>query len=100
MKPYKWSRFFGNFVYDLLSDGSKGKLIATFYPLNGTMDELNEAFSKAKLCAAAPELLHACELLMRADGMQKGERGGCVMGEISQAIDAARLAIMKAKGIQ
>lgn len=51
-----------------------------------------------RLIAAAPELLAACQSLMRAEGMQRGDRDGCTMGEISQAIDAARAAIAKALG--
>ena len=52
----------------------------------------------AQQVAALPELLAACESLMRAEGMQRGDRDGCTMGEISQAIDAARAAIAKALG--
>lgn len=46
--------------------------------------------------SAAPELLAACELLMKAEGMQSGKRDGATMGQISLAIDAARAAITKA----
>ena len=59
---------------------------------------LDENEANARLIAAAPELLAACQSLMRAEGMQRGDRDGCTMGEISQAIDAARAAIAKALG--
>ena len=37
--------------------------------------------------------LEACRMLMKAEEMQQGLRGGWVMGTISLAIDAARDAI-------
>ncbi len=54
--------------------------------------------ANASLIAAAPDLLEACALLMKAEDMQKGARGGAIMGEISIAIDAARVAIREATG--
>lgn len=54
--------------------------------------------ANARLIAAAPEMLEALRLLMKAEDMQNGARGGCTMGAISSAIDAARLAITKATG--
>lgn len=68
-----------------------GTLVAVTGPAG---DDESAAF--ALLCAAAPELLEACRLLMQAEGMQQGERSGYVMGTISIAIDAARAAIAKA----
>jgi hypothetical protein len=58
----------------------------------------DEQVGNARLIAASPELLSACQALMKAEGMQQGERGGYTMGAISLAIDAARAAIAKAKG--
>ncbi len=57
--------------------------------------ETAEAAENARLIAAAPELLEACRLLMKAEAMQQGERGGAIMGQISTAIDAARAALEK-----
>lgn len=50
----------------------------------------------ARLIAAAPDLLAACNLMMEAQAMQQGKRDGGTMGFISIAIDAARAAIAKA----
>lgn len=38
-------------------------------------------------------LVNAVQLLMKAEPMQAGERNGCIMGQISLAIDAARTAL-------
>lgn len=51
--------------------------------------------ANAHLIAAAPDMAQACRLLMRAEDMQQGARGGATMGAISTAIDAARLALRK-----
>jgi hypothetical protein len=55
-----------------------------------------ENLGNSRLISAAPELLDACEALMKAEAMQQGERNGYIMGTISQAIDKARDAIVKA----
>jgi len=61
-----------------------------------TMTKENTPDTSTRLNAAAPELLAACEELMKAEAMQQGERNGYIMGTISQAIDKARDAIAKA----
>lgn len=66
----------------------------------GFLRDDDRAKANAALIASAPEMLAALELLMRAESMQKGARDGCTMGEISQAIDAARAAIAKARATE
>ena len=70
---------------------------STICTLNNTLPATEE-LANARLIAAAPELLEACRLLMRAEPMQQGERNGAIMGRISTAIDAARAALEKATG--
>lgn len=52
----------------------------------------------AALIAAGPELLEACQAIMKAEAMQQGKRDGGTMAAISIAIDSARAAIAKAEG--
>jgi hypothetical protein len=59
----------------------------------GWLMTTNEGRANARLIAAAPQLLEACELLMKGAPMQQGERNGYIMGALSTAIDAARAAI-------
>jgi hypothetical protein len=68
-----------------------------------TMPDRNSSYvfaladtANARLISAAPELLAACQWLLRAESMQQGKRDGGTMGEISLAIDKARAAIAKA----
>ena len=63
------------------------------------LEAFDNATANARLIAAAPDLLAACQALMRAETMQtEGKRDGATMGQISLAIDAARAAIAKATG--
>jgi hypothetical protein len=62
------------------------------------IDGFGEGEANARLIAAAPELLEACEAMLKCSPMQQGERNGAIMGMISGAIDKAREAIAKAKG--
>lgn len=57
----------------------------------------DEEEANARLIAAAPDLLTACEELMKAESMQQGSRSGGTMGQISTAIDIARAALAKAR---
>jgi hypothetical protein len=58
-----------------------------------------EDLANARLIAAAPELLAACEKLASiAEEFKAGARSGYHMGTISQAMDLALAAITRAKG--
>jgi len=59
---------------------------------------MSERDANARLIAAAPDLLAACQMILRAESMQRGARDGCTMGEISLAIDIARKAVAHATG--
>jgi hypothetical protein len=73
----------------------EGRWIGSFR-MNG---EETPAKQKAlvKIIAAAPRMLKACEAMVKAEDMQKGLRGGYIMGVISIAIDLAKTAMAKIK---
>lgn len=56
-----------------------------------------DSAENAQLIAAAPEMLEVLELLIKAESMQQGERGGAIMSVIFEAIDKARNVINKTK---
>lgn len=63
--PGPWTRGYGNYVYVGNRPSEHGPLVATCYPLNGSLEELEQAFANAQLIAAAPALLAACEEFVR-----------------------------------
>ena len=77
--------------------GPNGEQVASLLnPLVG--DSENKA--NARLISAAPDLLSTLESCIAAGSMiQQGKRGGEVMGQLSAAIDQAREAIAKARGV-
>lgn len=70
---------------------SKDRSLIAWVPIGHGGEE--EALNTARLIAAAPALLLACNALMKASPMQQGERNGYIMGQISTAIDLAREAL-------
>lgn len=70
--------------------GERGEEIAVFSGLIPADEEL----ANARLIAAAPELLNACELFEQAIAVNRHN----LTREMRAAIDAARAALAKAKG--
>jgi hypothetical protein len=70
----------------IVADEQTGKTIAITY-------EVEHAAYIVQAVNAHADLVAVCQLLMKAEPMQAGERNGCIMGTISQAIDKARAAL-------
>jgi len=95
--PGPWAVYDRKTIISESSDSS-GDIIAEIWETDDQDWDETVVAANARLIAAAPELLEACRLLMRAEPMQQGERNGAIMGRISTAIDAARAALEKATG--
>ena len=89
-----WERGYTSQVY------KDGKVIAQFFPLNGTREQLYEVFANAQLASAGPELFEALEWLVHiAHDVGKGG-GRPEAGEFEAAVKEGEEALEKARRIR
>lgn len=86
--PSPWSISEKRLIVD-----SEDKPIAYFYPRDYESDIAN-----AKLMAASPDLLAACELFLEAELLAANGNGRTGFGLYCDGIEAAKAAVAKARG--
>lgn len=93
--PSPWELFAGTIIND-----AEGVLIGCVKEAAGALSncDINTARANARLFAAAPELLAACEAVMKLLQNAIAADDGHSADELGQAENALSIAITKAKG--